>query len=92
VKYIVRLNPKARNPLTGKIEAKRLWEIEQCADKDSGTVKWHCAEVRIGEKYIREFFVLPKQGDPPFEKTCYGICYRGQDNAIVIDEREHDVS
>jgi len=55
-------------------------------------VKWHCAEVRIGEKYIREFFVLPKQGDPPFEKTCYGICYRGQDNAIVIDEREHDVS
>jgi hypothetical protein len=91
VKYIVRLNQRAYNPLTSKVDPKRVWEIEQCADRDSEKVIWHCAEVRIGEKFIRELFVLPKKGEKATELTFWGICTIGQDNAFVIDERKHDV-
>ena len=92
MKYLIRLNPKALNPLPGKINAKRLWEVEQCQSKDSEKVIWHCADVRIGSTPMREFFVLAKPGEKPFELTVFGICYRGADDAIVIDERKgHDV-
>lgn len=91
MKYIVRLNPKAFNPLTNKVIVARLWEVEQCADKDSEKVLWHCADVRINDKPIREIFVLPKPGEKAFEVSCSGICVRGQDNAIEIKEGRHDV-
>lgn len=91
MKYIVRLNPRAFNPLTRKVIPSRLWEVEQCANPDSGKVIWHCAEVRIGDRFIREFYALPKEGEPPTELTFYGICTRGADDAIVITEGRHDV-
>jgi hypothetical protein len=91
LKYIVRLNPRAYNPLTRKIDPSRLWEVEQCADKDSGKVLWHCANVKINGTYIREIFVLPKEGEKPFERTYNGICFRGQDDAIEIREGRHDL-
>jgi hypothetical protein len=91
MKYIVRLNPKAFNPITHKVEPSRVWEIEQCADRDSEKVIWHCADVRINNTPICEIFVLPKPGEEPFERTYFGICVRGQDNAIEIKEGRHDV-
>ena len=93
MKYTIRLNPKAFNPLTRKVIESRLWEVEQCANKDSEKVIWHCAEVKIGTKPVREFYTLPKKVEPPWEMTVFGICVRGQDDAMVIDERTgHDVS
>ena len=89
--YIVRLNPRAWNPLTKRVDATRLWEVEQVANKDSERVIWHCADVRIGELPIRMFFTLPKAGEPPTELKFSGICTRGQENEIVIYERRHDV-
>ena len=91
MQYIVRLNPRAWNPLTKRVDAARLWEVEQVANKDSERVIWHCADVRIGELPIRMFFTLPKAGEPPTELKFSGICTRGQDNAICIYERRHDV-
>ena len=91
MKYIVRLNPRAFNPITKKVIPERLWEVEQCANRDSEKVIWHCADVRIGELPIRMFFTLPKAGEPPTELKFSGICTRGQDNAICIYERRHDV-
>ena len=91
MKYLIRLNPKAYNPISGKVIASRVWEVEQCATKDSGKMIWHYADVRIGEKHIREFFTLPKEGSPPTELTYFGICTRGQDNAIVIHEGRTEV-
>lgn len=82
--YIVRLNPKALNPITRKVDPKHLWEVEQEASKDSEKVIWHCEDLRIGDRPIREFFVVPPVG------TIWELHYknatvaRGQDNAIVI--------
>ena len=84
MRYLVRLNPKAFNPLTLKVIASRLWEIEQCGTRDSEAVIWHCADVRINEKHIREFFQMPKEGEKPWQIERFGTCARGQDNAIVI--------
>lgn len=92
MKYIVRLNPRARNPLTRKIDVSRVWEVEQLADKDSERVIWHCSEIRVGDRPIRELFVLPKPGEKATEMEFTGICFRGQDNAIVIQEGAHDVA
>jgi len=98
MKYLVRLNPKALNPLTKKVEPSRVWEIEQCADKDSEKYIWHCGAVTINAQPIHRYitalceakgpdFILPKE----FE--FHGIATRGQDNSIVIHEgRRHDVN
>lgn len=91
MKYLVRLNPKAFNPLTGKVIVSRLWEIEQCANKDSEKVIWHCADVRVNGVPICQIFTLPKDGEKPFELEASGIIYRGQDNAVEISSKHHDV-
>lgn len=91
MRYLVRLNPKAINPLTGRIIPSRVWEVEQCANKDSEKVIWHCARIRIGDVPIHKIFTFPKPGENPTELEFYGICVRGQDDAIVILEGKHDV-
>ena len=98
MKYILRLNPRAFNPLTKQVIPERLWEIEQCEQKgrdgrvDSEKCIWHCADVRVDSHPIRELFVMPKDGEKPFEMVMYGICVRGQDNAIEIKTGKHDAS
>lgn len=92
MKYIVRLNPKAFNPITRKVIVERLWEIEQCANRDSDRIVWHCADVRIDTTPIRELFTLPKEGEKPWEADYFGICVRGQDNAIEIHTGKADAS
>ena len=92
MKYIVRLNSKAYNPLTRKVIEERLWEIEQCASKDSEKVIWHCADVRIDATPIRELYQLPKEGEQPWQAEYFGICVRGQDNAIEIHTGRQDAS
>lgn len=91
MKYIVRLNQRAYNPITSKVDPRRVWEVEQCATKDSEKVIWHCAEVLIDGVPFRTFFVLPNPGDKPFEASYEGIVVRGQDDAIEIKEGRHDV-
>ena len=91
MKYLIRLNPKAYNPISGKVIASRVWEVEQCANKDSEKVIWHCAEVKINDRPIREFFTFPKAGAPPTELMYFGICTRGQDNAIEIHTGKTEV-
>jgi hypothetical protein len=91
MKYIVRLNPKGFNPITQTVIPSRLWEVEQCANKDSEKVIWHCAEVRINGQPMREIFVLPKKGAAPFEVTATGMAIRGHDDAIEILEGGHEV-
>ena len=90
MRYIVRLNPKAFNPLTRKIIADRLWEVEQCATRDSEAVKWHCADVRIDATPIRELFTIPTEGT--WEHTAFGVCLRGMDDVIEIRTRPADAS
>ena len=92
MKYIVRINPGAYNLLTKRIDAKRIWEVEQCANKDSERVIWHCADVRIDDKPIYQLFVRPKEGEKPWQLECWGICARGQDNAIEIKSGKSDAS
>lgn len=84
MKYIVRLNPRAFNPLTKRVIAERLWEVEQAANKDSEKVIWHCADIRIDGVPMRDLFTLPKPGEGVWSKEVFGICVRGQDNAIEI--------
>ena len=92
MKYLVRLNPKAFNPLTRKVIPSRLWEIEQCATRDSASVIWHCANVRIDSTPIRELYTLPKEGERPWEAEYFGICVRGYDDAVEIHTGRHDAS
>ena len=92
MKYIVRLNPRAFNPITRKVIASRLWEVEQCGNRDSEKVIWHCAEVRIDSALIQTLYTLPGKEDKPWEATYFGICTRGQDNAIEIHTGAHDAS
>ena len=84
VRYLVRINPRAWNPITQKVDTAHVWEVEQCKTKDSAKVKWHCAAVSVNGAPIREFFRIPKQGEPPWEFECYGICLRGQDDTIEL--------
>jgi hypothetical protein len=94
----VRLNPRAYNPLTRKVIPSRLWEVEQCEKtggngrQDSEKVIWHCADVRIGDTPIRKLFKLPKEGEGPWQIEVWGVCVRGQDDAIEIRTGAHDVS
>lgn len=92
MKYIVRINPKAFNPLTKKVIVDRLWEVEQCSNRDSARVLWHCRDVRIDAKPIQELFMLPKAGEPPWQWEGFGVCVRGYDDAIEIHTGPHDSS
>lgn len=92
MKYIVRINPGAYSFLTRKLDVNRVWEVEQCKNQDSAEVRWHCADVRIDNTPVNQLYKLPKPGEPPWEYECYGICVRGQDNAIEIKTGKHDAS
>ncbi len=92
MRYLVRLNPNAINPLTMKVRADRLWEVEQAGSRDSESVIWHCADVKIDGQHVRELFQLPKPGEKPWEIERYGVCTRGQDNAIEIRTGSPDAS
>jgi hypothetical protein len=92
MRYQIRLNPKAFNPLTLQVIAKRLWEVEQVGNRDSEPVIWHCADVRIDDQHVRELFQMPKPGEPPWQIERYGTCARGQDDAIVIVTGPADAS
>ena len=90
MKYIVRINPRAINPLTRKVVANRVWEVEQVADKDSEKVIWHCAAIRVDKVPIWELYRAPHEGEKPWEAEYFGICIRGQDNVVDILTRGHD--
>lgn len=92
MKYVVRLNPKAFNPITQKVDYKRVWEIEQCATKDSEKVIWHGADVKINGNPIRNYFTVPKPGEKPWSFECYGICLRGLDEALELRTGPCDAS
>lgn len=92
MKYIVRLNQKAFDPVTRKVNADRLWEIEQKATKDSEKVIWHCADIRIDQTPIREIFTMPQEGQPLWQTEYFGICVRGQDNVVEIHTGDRDAS
>lgn len=71
--------------MTNQLIQARLWEVEQCANKDSEKVIWHCAEVRIDGIPMRSLFVLPKHGEKPFEVHVRGgNVARAYDDAIEI--------
>lgn len=91
MKYLVRLNKRAFNPLTREVDAKRVWEIEQCATPDSAKVIWHCEDIRIDKTPIRELFQLPTDGTS-WEIKVFGICVRGQDNVVEIHTGPQDAS
>jgi hypothetical protein len=100
VKYIIRLNMKAYNPITGKVDPKRVWEVEQAATKDSAKCVWHCAEVTIRRGSVdtpirdiikQRFEDKPESGKVKLvEFEYWGVVFRGQDDAIVIHERGAD--
>lgn len=94
MQYIVRLNRKAFNPISNALIPGRLWEVEQCANKDSEKVIWHCGDVRINGRPIHEIFKPPTDASKMFEVEvkASGIIVRGQDNAIEIRPGQHDVS
>jgi hypothetical protein len=92
MKYIIRLNTRAFNPITRKVIAERVWEVEQTATKDSEKCVWHGHEVRINQTPIRELYRLPKEGEQAWEMVCWGICVRGLDDAIEIKTGLHDAS
>lgn len=92
MKYLVRLNPKSINPVTKKIDASRVWEVEQVKTKDSESVKWHCGDVQIDGMSIARLFKFAKPSEPSTELTFYGICTRGQDDAIsILTTGRHEV-
>ena len=92
MKYIIRLNPRAFNPLTHKLNVSRQWEVEQVASRDSERVIWHCRDVRVDQTPIRELFKLPTVGSPPWDMTCFGVCVRGADDALEIKTSKADAS
>jgi hypothetical protein len=92
LKYLVRINSKAVHPVTKKIDESRVWEVEQAKTKDSEAVRWHCGDVQIDGMSIARLFKFPKPGEPPTELTFYGICTRGQDDAIsILTAGRHEV-
>jgi len=92
VKYIVRLNPHAINPITRKVIESRVWEIEQCANKDSEKGIWHCADVRVDSKPVRELFQPPSDGKEPWSLEIFGTCARGHDDVVEIHTTPCDAS
>lgn len=93
MKYLVRINPRAVNPLTKAIDATRVWEVEQAATRDSEKVKWHCADVNIDGASVTKIFKFPKKGEPPAQMEFYGVVVRGADDAIqILTKGRHEVS
>ena len=105
MKYTVRPNPKAYNPVTGLTDPKKVWEVAQHewaggTGHDSEQVSWLCAEVKINGVPITEVIATRTSAQTPAEKLkvaekgmeFYGICTRDQDNAISIREGRTDVS
>lgn len=99
MKYLVRLNKKAWNPILGKVIEGRVWEVEQVANKDSAKCIWHCANVKIRRNEVdtpisQEITQSGMKVKPTEIELAYsGIAVRGQDDSIVIDVRNgHDVS
>lgn len=100
MRYLIRLNPRAVNPLTRRVFAPRLWEVEQCANKDSERVIWHCADVRVDQKLLTQIapleayqeFGKPIDGKKPWELEVWGVCVRGQDDVIEIRTGDRDAS
>lgn len=90
--YLIRLNPRAFNPVTRKVIPSRLWEIEQTATRDSERVIWHAHDVRIGSTPVRDLYALPQPGAPPWEVEAFGVCVRGQDNVVEIHTGAKDAS
>ena len=94
--YKIRLNPRAINQLTMKVNPRVMWEVEQSmwqggdGRTDSERVIWHCAEVRIDGTSISKLFRLTKPGEPKWELEFYGMALRGQDDAIEIHTGEQD--
>jgi len=92
MKYIVRVNPKAVNPVTGKVIPDRVWEVEQTDTRASEKVRWHCATVRVDDVPIHEIYEHPKVGEKPWERTYFGTATRDYDDAIAILTGASDVS
>lgn len=92
MRYLLRLNPKAFNPLTRKLIPERMWEIEQCSTRDTDKVVWHAGDVRVDAIPIRQLFTVPDPGGQPWEREYFGICVRGYDDAIEIKTGPHDAS
>jgi hypothetical protein len=98
MRYLVRINPHAINPITKKIVFARIWEVEQVAFGASGAyseaVKWHCSNVKVDGVPILKIFKLPKKGEKPTEMEFFGICTRdGYEDAILINTKGcHEVN
>lgn len=92
MKYLVRLNKKAFNPVTKQVKDSVIWEVEQAPNRDSEAVIWHCSAVKIDGVGISAFFEIPKPGAPAWEIERFGIATRGQDNAIEIRTGKADAS
>jgi hypothetical protein len=107
MKYLIRLNPRAVNPLTRKVIASKLWEVEPCEKiggngrADSPAVIWHCSEIRIDGKSIaqlapieayRELAHPAVSGAARWLLEIWGVCSRGADDAIEIRTTAADVS
>lgn len=93
MKYLVRLNPRAYNPLTKRINSAVIWEVEQVATKDSEKVLWHCSDVKIDGESIQKLFKFPKRGEKPTEMEFFGICTRdGYADAVnILTKGRHEV-
>jgi hypothetical protein len=96
--YIIRLNPRAMNPLTKRIDERRLWEVEQCewsgrsGNRDSEKVIWHFADVKINETPIVQYLKENKIALKGLEIKLSGIAVIDGSNAIKILTGKHDVA
>lgn len=92
MRYTVRLNPRAYNPITRRNEESRRWEVVQEEIKggtghDSESVIWHSAEVRVDGAPVQALFDAAKA---PKELKFHGVVFRAADNAIEITTRTAD--
>lgn len=98
MEYVIRINPKAFNILTKRIDERRLWEVEQSewsgrsGNRDSEKVIWHTANVKINETPIDRYIVENKLALKGLEIKLSGIAVIDGDNAIKILTGKHDVS
>lgn len=107
MKYLIRLNPRAVNPLTRKVAASKLWEVEQCEKIggngriDSPAVIWQCGDIRIDGESIqslapleayRELAQPAVAGAVRWALETWGVCSRGADDAIEIRTTNPEVS
>jgi hypothetical protein len=107
MKYLIRLNPRAVNPLTRKVIVGKLWEVEQTEKiggngrVDSPAVIWHCGDIRIDGESIqslapleayRELTQPAVPGTARWVLETWGVCSRGADDAIEIRTSKPSVS